>query len=88
MPNINRIFMEKQLLPPMSVTVGWFSIQILVNFEFSLSYKIFPSCIRDLKFSVRNKTKFEACNAYGKDNELFENFKIYKDLYGTPLNHD
>ena len=36
----------------------------------------------------RIKRRFESSNAEGKISKQFENFKIYKDLHGKPLQRD
>ena len=68
------------------VTLEWFSIQILVNFDiFELSWRL-PLRIWDRLLWI--KGRFEPHNASGNILRQFKNFQISKGLYEKPLKRD
>ena len=61
---------------------------LLVNFEIFKLLLNFPFAFKGSKGLLWIKRRFESHNTQGNISREFENFKIYKDLYGKPFKRD
>ena len=78
---------EKQLLPPSHAWMVFHTNPRKFR-HFWTVFKSFPYAFKDSNCLLWMKGRFEPYNASGNILRQFENFQIYKGLYGKPLMRD